>query len=1162
MKRFSRNFLFAITMLCSVTTMAQEELIAFPGAEGFGCYTTGGRGGAVYHVTTLEDGMQEGTLRWANEQPGPKTIVFDVSGTIFLKSPLRFTENTTIAGQTAPGDGICIADYPVMVGPNNIIRYLRFRLGNREVANHEGDGLGGSNMDNIIVDHCSISWSIDECLSVYGNRNFTVQWCIISQSLNNAGHKKGAHGYGGNWGGSGASYHHNLIAHHTSRTPRLGPSPFTQTDERMDFRNNVIYNWTANGCYGGEAMTVNIINNYYKPGPGTPTDLRGMRITAPNIRTSQYTHHDSKRPNVWDKMWHVWGKYYVSGNVNTKYPEVTKDNWTYGIYNQIDPAANDGTYTEMTKDTIRLSEPMPVEPVTTQTAEEAYRLVLRYAGASLHRDALDRVIIRDVMEGKATYIGKDCQPGIINNQYDVDAHNPWPTLRSTKAPLDSDGDGMPDEWEQQHGLNPKDAQDRNKIAPNGYTFLEVYLNDIIISNSLSQRRQGLRETRPEFFQTDEARRIGDQVLLYQRVTGGWPKNIDMSSPMSEDEKAAVLKDKQRKDDSTTDNGATNLQLTYLARLYQATKDNRYRNAFRKGIDYLLSGQYENGGWPQFWPDPQGYQIHITYNDDAMVNTLNMLKDVAEQRKPYDGELTDKQQRKRMQRAFDKGIECILATQIVTDGELTVWCQQHDKDTYLPAPARAFELPSYCSSESASILQLLMRLPNPDQRVKNAIHAGMRWFDKYKLTGLRIRRRGEWRGADSDTWLEQDATAAPIWARYYDLEYNEPFVCDRDGIPRRRLEQIGHERRNGYAWFIDRIGSLYPTYEKWAAKYDPQHQVPISLMTKGANENGTIDMYRRPRINLADFDAVVEPGQQIQAAIEKAPEHSDKPFKIFIKKGIYNQKVVIDRPNIVLVGEQRDSTIIQMAELSKKPVMTEYQGKPVKHGVVELLEGADNCIISGLTIYNNYGTTVEPTTAHQFAVYGRATNTIVINSNIQSDGNDALSLWAPDGNGMYYHADLDITCSGVDFLCPRGWCYATRCHFMGDGHAIIWHDGRGDKSKKLVILDSKFDAKSPTTLGRWHHDSQFYLIHCQLTKNILDEDIHYAYTDKVLDPCPWGKRVYYYACTREGGDSGWLKNNLDEAEGQPAFHGITALWTFHQKWNPEAHIRELWNVLAY
>ncbi len=477
--RLYRLLTTAIMIISCWQLQAQERLTAFPGAEGFGRYTTGGRGGKVYHVTTLEDGDHKGTLRWANAQNGPKTIVFDISGTIFLKKPLRFSPNTTVAGQSAPGDGICIADYPVMVSSNNIIRYLRFRLGNRQVAHHEGDGLGGSRCHDVIIDHCSISWSIDECLSVYGNTNFTVQWCIISQSLNKAGHQKGAHGYGGNWGGSGASYHHNLLAHHTSRTPRLGPSPFTQEDERMDLRNNVIYNWTENGCYGGEAMTVNIVNNYYKPGPGTPTDLRGMRIAAPNIRTSQYTHHYSKKPNVWDKMWHVWGKYYVDGNINTMYPEVTRHNWDYGVYNQINANANDGTYTAKTKDTIRLDRPMPFEPVTTHTAEKAYELVLAQAGASLHRDILDDIIVRDVREGKATFTGEGCSPGIINTQQDVSIGNsPWPELKSKPSPRDSDGDGMPDKWETLQGFNPKDPSDGNAIRTDGYTNLEFYLNEI------------------------------------------------------------------------------------------------------------------------------------------------------------------------------------------------------------------------------------------------------------------------------------------------------------------------------------------------------------------------------------------------------------------------------------------------------------------------------------------------------------------------------------------------------------------------------------------------------------------------------------------------------------------------------------------------------------
>ena len=673
----------------------------------------------------------------------------------------------------------------------------------------------------------------------------------------------------------------------------------------------------------------------------------------------------------------------------------------------------------------------------------------------------------------------------------------------------------------------------------------------------------MRQTSPEFFKSAEARQVGDQLLLYQRVTGGWPKNIDMARPLSDEEKAQVMADQKRRDDSTTDNDATNMQMDFLARLYQQTGDVRYRDAFRHAVDYLLSGQYENGGWPQFWPEMRDYQIHITYNDGAMVNTMQLLRNVMEQREPYQGKLTDKAMRKRAEVAFNKGIECILATQIVNaDGQPTVWCQQHDRETLKPAPARAYELPSYCSMESAGIVRLLMQLPNPDERVKRSIHGAMQWFDKYKLTGYRVHRERLGTG-NSETTLVVDSNAGPLWARFYDLERCEPFVCDRDGVPRRHLEQIGHERRNGYSWYGSSPVDLYALYDEWADKHDPEHKVAISLETKGANENGTIDWFRKPTVNIDDFDAVVNAGDSIQLAIEQAPAMPEKPYKILIRKGTYRQKVIIDRPNIVLVGEDRDSTLLVLAETAKTQTIKEYHDKPVGNGVIVLQEGADDCIISGLTVYNDYGTTVDPgNTTHQMAIFGRATRTIVINCNVWADGNDALSLWAPQGNGMYYHADLSLRCPGVDFLCPRGWCYATRCRFIGDGRAIIWHDGRGDMSKKLVVKDSYFDALRPTVLGRYHHDAQFYLLNCKLSSQILDQNISYAYTDKVLDPCPWGQRTYYYNCTREGGHSGWLNTNLSEADGHPQYHTVTALWTFNGQWNPEARIRDLWQVLAY
>lgn len=327
-------------------------------------------------------------------------------------------------------------------------------------------------------------------------------------------------------------------------------------------------------------------------------------------------------------------------------------------------------------------------------------------------------------------------------------------------------------------------------------------------------KQIARMEQDSFFLTDEARRIAENVLAFQRCTGGWPKNIDMARRMNDKELAKVIKDKSRRDDSTIDNNATTAQMIFLARLYRQTKDIRYRDAFLQGVEYLLSGQYENGGWPQFWPGPRGYQVHITFNDDAIVNTLNMIRDMMNHKAPYEDDLIDKTLCVRLGKAFNKGIECILATQIIKDGEPSVWCQQNDRETLKPAPARAYELPSYCSAESAGIVRLLMELPAPDARVKRAVHGAMKWFDRYKLTGLKCERIVLANG-ERDTRLVEDPQAKPIWARYYDLKYCEPYVCDRDGLPRRHLEEIGTERRNGYSWYNSRPAELFAIYNAWA-----------------------------------------------------------------------------------------------------------------------------------------------------------------------------------------------------------------------------------------------------------------------------------------------------------------------------------------------------------
>lgn len=420
-----------LQLLLNVPLLAEEQMLAFPGAEGYGRYATGGRGGKVYAITSLDDcsdsNLVKGTFRWAVKQPGKKIIIFKVSGTIYLTSALNMDcGDLTILGQTAPGDGICLADYPVTISCQNaIIRFMRFRLGNRQVAHHEGDGFGIEEADNIILDHCSVSWSIDECLSVSEGSNITIQWCIIEQSLTNAGHVKGAHGYGGNWGGRNVSYLHNLIAQCSSRVPRLGGDGDLATLDFVDIRNCVFYNWGGEGCYGAEATDANFVNNYYKPGPATDQRslVRRKRICAIGARSADYV----RTYPAFAGAVNAWGHFYVDGNVNPDYSDVTADNWTYGIYNQISGYSS-SVYSSVTKDTMRLREPREYMLATTWSAEEAYRRVLKFAGcfsceynsANYRRDCVDSLVIAQVTGriGKNGSGSNGASYGMIDTQSD------------------------------------------------------------------------------------------------------------------------------------------------------------------------------------------------------------------------------------------------------------------------------------------------------------------------------------------------------------------------------------------------------------------------------------------------------------------------------------------------------------------------------------------------------------------------------------------------------------------------------------------------------------------------------------------------------------------------------------------------------------------------
>lgn len=464
---------------------------AFPGAEGGGRYATGGRGGSIYYVTNLNN-SGAGSLRDAVSQPN-RTILFKVSGTIALLSPLVLQHNNiTIAGQTAPGDGICLANYGVRIMANNIIiRYIRSRPGDTIVtpgdttkvvdAMYNSFGSPPSTpYRNIIIDHCSLSWSTDELGSFYAIADFTLQWSMLSEALYQSIHDKGTpHGYGGIWGGQNASFHHNLLAHIGNRNPRFSGSAATGQPEKeyVDFRNNVVYNWIGS-AYGGTGGHHNMVNNYYKPGPATTGNI--------NCATSNRRHrillYTTFTASGTDTLW--GGKFYVKGNYVNGYPCVNEttdtatNNWRFGVHPDSSPGAA-AALAAGRSDTI-----FPFSPVTTQSAQDAYTAVTAQAGASLpRRDTVDRRIIRETLTGTATFEDNSYQPagldtitGMIDSQHTVGG---WPSLNSTTYPNDTDNDGLPNWWEAMtSGSNDTTGTIPHITAANGYTQLENYLNAI------------------------------------------------------------------------------------------------------------------------------------------------------------------------------------------------------------------------------------------------------------------------------------------------------------------------------------------------------------------------------------------------------------------------------------------------------------------------------------------------------------------------------------------------------------------------------------------------------------------------------------------------------------------------------------------------------------
>ncbi|NTS40381.1 pectate lyase [Flavisolibacter sp. BT320] len=635
--------------------------------------------------------------------------------------------------------------------------------------------------------------------------------------------------------------------------------------------------------------------------------------------------------------------------------------------------------------------------------------------------------------------------------------------------------------------------------------------------------------------------VADNMLLYQRSIGGWPKHINevkvnYAQSLTESEKSKLAGDKARKD-ATIDNGATTKEIRYLANAYKKTGNKAYLQAAEKGIRYLLLMQMPGGGFPQFYPDSSSYRGQITYNDNAMINALTVLWDVAHGEEGLD--VVSASLKVPAKNAVAKGIDCILKTQVVIDGKPTVWCAQHDKKTFLPVKARAFELASLSGSESVGILNFLMKLKDPSPAVKSAVVHAVEWLKKAKIRGYAykdVEDPSQPKGRDR-VLVKDDFSF--VWARFYDLETGKPLFAGRDGKKQFSLADVEVERRTGYAWY-----GTWP--EKLLQKTYPAWQVKNGLVTTKTTVVVSQD-------GKGDYTT-------IQAAIDHLPDTGVTTRIIRIKQGTYNEKIFLTKHNIVLEGEDREGTKI-IQSIARDEWRCEHLSD---WGVATINIDGNDITLKNLTISNEYGfmqqapRTVACThdsagtkqitrNSHQMALRSmNATRLKAVNCHFRAYAGDTVSPWNLAG-GMFYFKDC-IMEGGVDFYCPRGWAYAENCRFYAhSGTAAIWHDGSTNPDYKTVLKNCTFDGFKGFKLGRYHKDAQFYLVDCTFSENMVNEDIYLVPTANSLQ---WGRRIFYANCQRDGGNYAWFADNLQTADGAPKKEAINAAWVFGDRWQPE------------
>lgn len=566
-----------------------------------------------------------------------------------------------------------------------------------------------------------------------------------------------------------------------------------------------------------------------------------------------------------------------------------------------------------------------------------------------------------------------------------------------------------------------------------------------------------------WFASNEAQDVAANVLLYQRNIGGWPKNIQMQKQLTAAEQQQLALLQSNPNGATTDNGATCQELLFLSKIYRQVPNEKYKKAFLNGIAYLLAAQYENGGWPQFYPSPKGYYSHITYNDDSMVNILKVLKELTDETDYYSIKPSAALLLK-ARIAFDKGIDCILKTQYIQNGKRTSWCAQYDELSLRPAPARAYELPSLSGKESAPIVLLLMAIENPSDKISTAITSAVEWFDKVKIQGLREDRFYDQSGKIVAKKMVPDPDAPDIWARFMELDSNEPFFCDRDGIKKAAMSEIGAERRNGYAWYTKEPQEVVVKYPDWLKKRGVFHTI------KKANDEFNVTVAQD---GSGDYSS-------IQEAINQSPSFPYRRVTIRVKNGIYYEQVRIPEwnSNVSLIGESKTQTIITYDAFFDKINL----GRNSTFYTHTLLVEGDDFVAQNLTIKNTSGA------VGQAVALTLNANRILI-SNCAILGNQDTLYATGSGNKQYLkNCYIEGT---IDFIFGQATVFFENCilHSLKNGYitAAATPEGvhYGFVFKKCLLTAAP--TATEVYLGRpWRIHAKTVFIDCDMGNQIKPE----------------------------------------------------------------------------